>query len=311
MIHTENNWVSWNYDNGPLYARSTSPSEKFNLVYKQTNEEIGTMWEEAVKGAKSTLDFFPNLKPSIFFSGGVDSEVMLRAFLHIGAKPNVYVVRYENDINLYDVSYAVAIANSLGVDIKIIDFNLEKFYENDAEKVSEDAQCDRPRMLPQMMFADYVDGLPILCMADITWQRSDADYSKQGVWKAWELEGDCSFDRYNILKGRTAIYQWGRWSPGIFLAQTKWKWFNRLISDGYIGKLGNSSTKMDGFLEEFPDMIPRKKKVGFETCENIIKEFEDFLKSKYNGLPFRRQCEYTPDELWKLVTGKSFVAHSI
>lgn len=308
---TENNWSSWQYDNGPLHAISPSDQAHFKTVYKQGDYKIGTLWQEAVKGARTTLEAHPGLKPSLFFSGGVDSEVMLRAFIHIGAKPDVYIVRYENDINIYDVSYAVAICNSMGIDFKIIDINLKKFYENDAEKVSELAQCDRPRMLPQMSFADHVDGLPILCMADITWQRSDSDYTKKGIWKAWEIESDCACDRYNIATNRTAIYQWGRWSPGIFLAHTRWKWFHKLINDHYPGKLGNSSTKFEGFSEEFPDMIPRRKKVGFEKCEDIILDFENFLNIKYNGLPFRRQSEYTLDELWVLVTGKSYAANTV
>jgi len=312
MIYfSENNWVSWQYDNGPLHSRSPSNDAVFKVVYKQQELQIGTLWEEAVKGAKSTLEYNPGLKPSLFFSGGVDSEVMLRAFLHIGANPNVYVVRYEDDLNIYDVSYAVSIANSLGVDIKIIDMNIKQFYENEAEKVSELAQCDRPRALPQMKFADYVDGLPILAMADITWQRSNDNYSIKGDWRAWEIESDCAFDRYNIAVGRDAIYQWGRWSPGILLAHTRWKWFHKLINDGYPGKLGNSSTKFDGFSEEFPMMLPRRKKIGFEKCEDLIGEFQSFLETKYNGLPFRRQSEYTLDEMWTKITGKDYAANTV
>jgi len=310
MQFSENSWTSWQYNDGPLHGRSPSNDAKFCVVYKQQNIKIGSLLEESIKGAKSTLDTYPNLKPSIFFSGGVDSEVMLRAFLEIGSNPNVYVVRYENDINIYDVSYAVSIANSLNVDIKIIDMNLAQFYNNDAEKISELSQCDRPRMLPQLKFADYVDGLPILCMADITWQRSNNDYSTRGIWKSWEIESDCACDRYNIAVNRQALYQWGRWSPGILLAHTRWKWFHKLINDGYPGKLGNSSTKFNGFIEEFPMMIPRRKKVGFEQCENVITEFEDFLKVKYNGLPFRRQSELTLDEMWVALTGKDFAANN-
>lgn len=312
MIYfSENNWCSWQYNDGPLHSRSPADNAMFKTVYKPTDEPIGSLWDEAVKGAKSTIDLHPGLQPSLFFSGGVDSEVMLRAFLHIGAKPNVYVVRYENDINIYDVSYAVSIANSLGIDIKIIDMNLKSFYENEAEKVSELAQCDRPRGLPQMKFADFVDGLPILCMADVTWQRSDNDYNKKGDWKAWEIESDCAYDRYSTEVGRDAIYNWGRWSQGILIAHTRWKWFHRLINDYYPGKLGNSSTKFEGFSEEFPMMIKRRKKVGFEKCEDQIKEFEEFLKSKYNGLPYRRQSELTLDEMWIALTGKDYAANNV
>ena len=121
---TENDWASWQYDNGPLHARSPSDTAKFKTVYTPTNSPIGTLWEEAVKGAKSTLDIHSGLKTSILLRGGVDNEMMIRTFLYMGCNPNVYVVRYEDDINIYDVSNAVSIANRLGIDIKIIVINI-------------------------------------------------------------------------------------------------------------------------------------------------------------------------------------------
>ena len=58
-------------------------------------------------------------------------------------------------------------------------------------------------------------------------------------------------------------------------------------------------------------MIKRRKKVGFEKCEDQIKEFEEFLKSKYNGLPYRRQSELTLDEMWIALTGKDYAANNV
>lgn len=307
MLYTsENNWVTWRYDNGPTRSRSVSPSQTFQIVYTKTDASIGTLWEEHINAAKSIIDHYPNLKINLFFSGGVDSEMMVRAFLHIGVKPNVFVVRYEDDINIYDVSYAIAISNSLGIDIKIIDMNLKKFFETEAEKISEIAQCDRPRLLPQLKFADFVDGLAIVAMGDLAWQRLDDDYTKPGKWVAWDFEHDFACDRYNLETNRTAIYQWPKWTPGLFLAHTKTKWFTNLITDKFLGKIGNSSTKMQGFKEAVPDLIPRKKKIGFEDCENLISEFDDFLYKKYNGHPFRRFEEFTLDEIYNKITGHGF-----
>ena len=39
-------------------------------------------------------------------------------------------------------------------------------------------------------------------------------------------------------------------------------------------------------------------------------QIEDFLKVKYNGLPFRRQSELTLDEMWVALTGKDFAANN-
>jgi len=308
---SENSWNSWKYDNRALFSRSINSQEKLIPVYKKMDRNILSFKEEALLAAKSTKDHFPDQKLNLFFSGGLDSEIMLKSFLDIGEKPNVFIVRYEDDINLYDVSYAVSICSSLGVDFKIIDMNLKKFFETDAERVAEEAQCDRPRMLPSMTFADYVDGVSLLSMGDMYWARPHADYSIKAQWVAIELESDFAADRYNILHNRPSVHLWARWSPGMMMAHTKWKWFHRLINDEIKGKLGNSSSKMQGWREEFPNIMNREKVHGFEKIDPLIDEFEGFLYKKWDGLPYRRQYDMTLDELYIMVTGKNYAANSV
>lgn len=311
MYYSENNWSSWKYDNGPLFSRSTTANESLIPVYKQMSTPVRSLHQEALDAARSTKEHFPNQPLNLFLSGGLDSELMLKVFLEIGEKPNVYIIRYEDDINLYDVSYAVTIASSLNIDYKIIDFGLKKFYETDAESVAEDAQCDRPRMLPSMKFADYVDnGISLLSMGDMYWARPHADYSIKAQWKAIELESDFAADRYNILHNRPCVHLWARWTPGMMLAHTKWKWFHRLINDKIPGKLGNSSSKLQGWREEYPNVLPRNKVHGFENIDPLINEFEKFLDYKFGGLIYRRQYEMTLDELYIMTTGQDYAANN-
>ena len=302
---SENNWISWSYGK-ERFARSSSPDDKFIVHHNPSPKPIQTLMYEAERAARSVADHYPNRKIDLFLSGGVDSEIMVKAFVNAKLNPNVYVVRYENDINIKDVSYAVALANDIGIDIKIIDMNLKKFFENDAEIIADQAQMDRPRMLPHLKFGDYVDGLSIIAMGDALWQRTNDDYSKQGTWEAWEIETDYACDKYNIFHNRESIHLWYHWTPELLLAHTKWNWFKKLISDGYPGKLGNSSTKMDGLREEFPNIWNRKKSTGFEQIDHIITEFENFLSVKNNGLIYRQQIEYNIDDYFVRLTGKKF-----
>ena len=308
---SENNWSSWKYDDGPLFARSKTAEEKLVPVYKKLKRPVLPLSQEAVLAAKSTKEHFPDKKFNVFLSGGLDSELMLKSFLDIGEKPKVFIVRYENDINLYDVSLAVTICSMYKLNYKIIDMNLKKFFENDAEKVAEDAQCDRPRMLASMTFADHVDGLSFLSMGDMYWERPHDDYTQKAEWKAIELESDFAADRYNILHNRECVHLWARWTPGMMLAHTKWEWFHRLINDKIFGKLGNSSSKLQGWQEEFPNVIPREKLHGFEKVDPLINEFEKFLNNKFKGLPYRRQYEMSLDELYIMVTGQDYVANDV
>jgi hypothetical protein len=297
MWTSENNWYKWNYGNEPAFGNQPG-SLTFNTSYAcGFTGVIGNFKEELHKAAKSTLDHYPGLKPCVFFSGGLDSELILRSYLSIGAKPEVYIVRYEKDYNLYDVSYAVTICNILGVKYHIVDFDLEKFYRNDADCISEQSQIDRPRMLPHLKFTECADGLIIVGHSDVRWYRTDDDYSKQGTWLAQDFEHDIGCDKYNILHNRPAIYQWWKWSPGLVLSYTKLNWFQNLIADRYNGKLGVNSTKLLGFKEIYPDLLPRKKLTGFENINQLVEELEQHFIKKYNGLLYRQTVDRNLDQL--------------
>jgi hypothetical protein len=297
MYTSEDNWYQWQYDNDPLFGRQTGGKE-LKTIYTKMSRPLMSFKEELIEAAKSTLDHYSGLRPCVFFSGGVDSELILRSYLAIGSNPKVYIIRYENDINIYDVSYAVTVCSILNVQYDIVDFNLQKFYENDAMQIAEEAQIDRPGMLPHLKFTECADGLIIVGHSDVRWYRTDNDYTKKGTWLMQDFEHDLGCDKYNILHNRPAIFQWFKWSPGLVLGYTKLEWFINLVNDKYYGKLGINSTKILGFREMYPEMIERIKQTGFEKTYPLILEFEETLNTKFNGLPYRACIHRTLDQLY-------------
>lgn len=306
MIYTsENNWYSWSYGSGPKFSRQQS-TDKLHTHFDPYYGTVSSFSKELLNAASSTLEHYPNLRPSILFSGGVDSELVLRSYLAIGANPKVYIVRYENDYNIYDVSHAVTVCSILNVDYKIIDFNLKKFYENDAEHVSELAQICRPRALPQCKFIDLVDGLPILGSSDLTGIRTTDNYNKKGIWLIRCCEHDIGWSKYIRETNRQAIAEWFKWSPGLVISFTKLDWFKKVTNDEYYGKLGFNSTKIIGYREVYPDLISRSKQTGFEKIDGLIEDIELSLKKKYYGLPYRQSVDRTIDQLYQDITGTSY-----
>jgi hypothetical protein len=294
MIYTsENNWYSWSYGN-EKFDRQLG-GQVFKTQFLNCRRPVNHFGEELKIAARSILEVYNDLKPELFFSGGVDSELMVRAFLAIGYTPNVYIVRYENDINISDVSYAVTVCTSLNIDYKIIDFNLERFYNNDAEQISELAQIDRPRALPQCKFLNLVSGLPLLASSDITAYRKNDDYTVKGEWLIRCWEHDVGWSKYAREINRPAVPEWLKWTPELVYSFSKLKWFQKLTSDQYPRRLGTNSTKIIGYQEVHPDLILRKKLTGFEKIEYLINEFEQHLTKKYNGLPFRNSFDRTLD----------------
>jgi hypothetical protein len=300
MYTSENNWYSWSYGDSQ-FGRQTN-NDKFNTHFARYNGSVYSFKDELLKAARSTMDYC-TLKPVILFSGGADSEIMLRAFLDIGVIPEIIIARYENDYNIYDVSYAVTICSILSVPYKIIDLNLQKFYENEAERMTELAQIDRPRALPYCKLLELVDGFPIMGASDMSPMRTNDDYSQQGTWMMRCWEHDIGWSKFLRAIDKPGIAEWFKWTPGLVLSYMNTSWFNKLVNDEYYGKLGSNSTKLMGYREAYPDLIERKKQTGFEKIEATTSEFEAFLNKKYNGLPYRQFVDRTLDQLSIEITG--------
>lgn len=297
MIYTsENNWYKWWYGDA-LFGRQTGDL-KWNTSYKCNDvSRVGTFKEEMLTAARSTMDHYNGLKPCVFFSGGSESELVLRSYIDIGANPVVNIFRFEDHINEYDVSYAIVICDQLGIDYNIIDFNLKRFFENDAERVSEIAQIDRPRALPQLQFLDYTEGFSVLGIGDPRWSRSVKDNTP---WILLDQEHDTGWDKYILHRGMPAIAQWFKWTPELVLAYTETQWFKDLIlNNKWSGREGVTSTKLIGYREAYPNLLERTKKTGMEPIDSLINEFEEFLTKKYNGLPYRQVVPRMLDELRK------------
>jgi hypothetical protein len=296
MWTSENNWYKWSYGD-VLFGRQTGDL-KWNTSYKCDHvSQVGTFKEEMLIAARSTMDHYAGLKPCVYFSGGLDSELVLRSYIDIGADPIVNIFRFEDHINEYDVSYAIVICETLGVKYNVIDFNIAKFFENDAETISDIAQIDRPRGLPQLKFMDYTEGFAVLGIGDPRWTRSVKDNTP---WILLDQEHDTGWDKYIIYKDMPAIAQWFKWTPELVLAYTELEWFkNLVINNKWTGREGVTSTKIMGYKEAYPDLLQRDKKTGMEPIDSLIDEFEEFLKKKNNGLPYRQVVPRTLDELRK------------
>jgi hypothetical protein len=234
---------------------------------------------------------------------------------------HAYIFRYENDFNLYDVSHAVTVAELYNIPYKIIDFSLAKFFENEAEHISEVSQIGDPRGLPQLKFIDYIDDNSLVIGGDgnATWRRlkcssnykevtyqaqmvEDTDYTKKGFWVHVNDEIEIGWERYSKEKNREAIMCWLKFTPELYLAQITSDWSKKLRNDEYIGKLGINSTKILGWRQVYPDIITRTKKYGLEKVEPLVAEYREFLIKKYKGEISNRVVLKTIDDVFAEMT---------
>jgi hypothetical protein len=292
MISTgHNNWYQWGYDNSNWLGRRISSDQKFSSRYVFDKIKTFSFADALDYNLKTFIEDFPNEKYALLLSGGSESETVFRTFIKNKVNFIPYIFRYENDINIYDVSYAITLCESHDKKYRLIDLNLKRFYETDAEKISEFAQIDRPRLLPQLKFLDYIDEMPIGCHGEPSWHRLNHNYDEPGIWVNSEFEFEMGWDKYVKYINRKSIMLWFKYTPEIALAYNQTPWIKMLINDEFYGKLGPRSTKLQAYKEVYPEMLFRKKQTGFELVDDLTSEFEKFLYKKYNGFPYRGVVE--------------------
>jgi hypothetical protein len=310
-LFNEGNWYEWGYTKDEWasepYALRQYTDEKLYVKYGKL-PEFKPFKKAVLDNAISTIDHYPNEQFNLLVSGGMDSELVLRAYRSIGHHVHAHIFRYEKDWNIYDVSHAVLMCENTGTPYTIHDFSLTKFFESGQfEVISDLAQSDRPRALVQLAFPNIIgDGLVISASSDPRWFRPHDDYSQKAHWRVQDFEHDIAMDRYCDRVGIPAIMQWFKWTPALTTGWFSLHWFSDLVADRIPGKLGVVSTKIKGYQEVFPEMPFRFKKTGFESIDHLVEPAQAHLEKKHGGLFYRQQVERSADELSMEMTGHGY-----
>jgi hypothetical protein len=291
----KDNWLTWSYD-GVEKGTKLTPASKYELKITPTIlQPVKSYKEELLANTRLIRDSFT--EPfDLLFSGGVDSEVILRCNLELGIPINVFIFKYENNYNRLDVFNALRICNELNVKPTVIDFNLQRFFENDAHAIWKLGYFKSPGRLPHMKMFEYLDNIPILGDGEPWWI-----YDQQWLFEI--DENGHSLTRYSTTIGRTVLADWYEYSPEVLISHLKTPAMQQLISNG--------PTDIDQFKYQlhkslWPAIKIRPKLVGFETRD----KFGNPIKVPEFMMDFRRQFidpsnasyttyRFTADELIK------------
>jgi len=258
------NWFAWTYDNGEDYGPKLRPSSKYSIKIKNViKRPIKSYYEELVENAKAIRDTFTG-ELDLLFSGGVDSEIILRIHHDLKIPINVYIFKYENDYNWKELAYAFKICEELNITPKVIDFNLQKFFEQEAYDIWTKCYSNSTGWLPHMKMTEYCDGLPIMGSGEPYWRRTSRDMTNKRPWVFEFAEGPRHWSVYHKTIGRPAIPDWFEYSPELTVAHTRLPIVQNLINDLIPGKLSISSSKARIHQEWWPSIQTRQKMVGFE-----------------------------------------------
>jgi hypothetical protein len=225
----------------------------------------------------------------LFLSGGTDSEIVLRNFIHNGFKPQCAVIRFENNYNAGEIEEAKAIASELDVKLEILDFNVKDFFfSGEATEFGEQIQSTQLTYI--MVYKNILKlGQPAVMggEAGVTRQvNGDGSF----WYYAFRENEDASAMRFSLKYNLPLVNEWFSYTPELLLYYLESSGIKKLVSDKYNYKLTAASSKNVILETMYSDFRKKEKKHGFESLLAFNGQaYEDI------GINQVRRLEYSLD----------------
>ena len=265
MNFTLNNHLTYTI-NDRLYGYRENPYEKFTVnVGKIDNDLYKTSnWvEEQYRTARIIANEYGN-DFVLMFSGGTDSEIVLRAFKHIGVTPRVVFVKFNNDYNLADLIEAHKVTNDLGVNLEVIDFDVVDFYKSgEAFEFASEIQCRQIAYIT-VYYNIRKLGIPAIMGGEMLLQRKTTPDG--GRWYFCFRENqDGSAMRFSQHYGIPLVNEWFSYTPEMMGYYIDHPVIKALITERFNYKLSSFSTKNVVLKEYMPAILNKTKTHGYEN----------------------------------------------
>ena len=308
--YTENNHFKFGY-NGLEYNTRQNENDKFWAGYGTVSRNVGTFKEECFRVAKLIKDRVDalSLPVDVLYSGGSDSEVMLRSFIEQDIPVNVNVVEFADNLNLQDVGCAYKFCDANGIKPIIHKLDIEEFLESEAFEYADLSSCPTPQMLLFLWLYDQVEGVPVLGYNTNVVHRDFSKYWKWDLktmtvienkikeypkvpWYVKRNERHMSIFRYPMLKQKPAVPGFFIYTPEILLSFLHHPWTKHLAECGEWGEIDVELSKKKIYEEGFPDIVQERKQTGFENIMHLDLKCRTVLMQKYGHCNQVHSWEY-------------------
>lgn len=275
---TYKNYFKFGFNQIP-YSRRQAKSDVWFAEFGPAERPPGTFREECIETAKiirsqTTQDLW------LLFSGGIDSEVMLRAFVAADIPVHVAINRFAQDLNLHDISYAIAACEELSVPYRFFELDIVDFWKNKNVRYLTMSDCCWPRLTPTMWLMEQVPGYPVLGSGECFLKKVVPEGYIPGTspyepsdWLLYEREKISSWYRFLIAIKKPGCAGFFQYTPEIVLSYLRDPVVKALCSNEIIGKLSTRTSKHSIYNRHFP-IRERRKYTGFEKVAELDKLYQ-------------------------------------
>ncbi len=273
------------YDN-KWFVQRRSSAEKWTTSYGSCSRITEDFKQECLATAQLIRDSISGTLV-VFFSGGSDSEVVIRSFYESKIPIRAAICQFKNNLNIHDVSFAVVCCEQLGIPYDLIQLDIEQFMNDRLYWYAGLTQARSPELCSTMWLADQIDGVPIFGSGECylvkrvspNYIDGQSEYETT-PWDLYEKELIASWYRFFMNVDRIAVPGFFQYTPEIMLSFLKEDKIKELVNDKIKWKRSSVSSKMSIYQKHFP-LIDRKKYTGYEKLEDKVEQTRLILRDIY------------------------------
>lgn len=305
MNLTHNNHLNWSV-NGVPFGRRETHLDKFNFNLGHI-EGPAKSWAEELDIALTKLIDTHGSKLTLFYSGGSDSEVVLRRLVALGANVELLNIRFVDSSNSHETNFAEELSTAFGLPMRVISHDLrhslnEGAYVDYALKY----QCSQLAYLTVLMYA-YQASYPIIMGGEIylqKHQRSDGQLHSPSNWYYIyrEDEDGCTY-RYSKDTGQPIINEIMTYTPELLYSWLTHPIIKAVANNEYPGKITLLSVKRRVYQEQLQlELTARTKFHGYEMLAWTNRAFAKDMQAR---LPAASVAKWEYENLIKHLEGQS------
>lgn len=262
----------------------------YTCEQKSLFETIQRPVVEAVNAAKLIADKSTQ-KILIPLSGGIDSETTALSFLKAGIAFTPIILKFENNMNDYDIIYAIEFCKTHKLNYKIISIDLDWFFSKDYHlEYAEKYFCRSPQLALMIWLIENTDG-------HIIFSYNPLPIIKNGTKLricAPPMQYHC-FDHYFSKNSRPGIGLFHLYTYELMISFFKLKLYKEcLLSPRFLQTFSwdNYIVKSELYRDGGFDLTARPTKwTGFEKYRNYLNFFHHSEKDDFFDMHYRRPME--------------------
>jgi hypothetical protein len=265
---THRNYFKIGY-NGTWFNLRTKEDDVFCAEYGRCEREPADFRQECINAARLIGTRHP--RPTVMFSGGIDSEVVVRSFHAAHVPFDVAILRFKNDLNIHDISWAVVTCETLGVPYRLFDLDLEAFVlGGDADHYAHMTRVPTLEIATVMWLTDQLD-FAVGGMGDPYFTKgtgTPGEVKPDDLWALNEWEWLSGRYRYFLVAGKQGVPGFFNYTPELVYSFVT-EHDNLLVVTDQMPTLVNSRAVKHGIFARHFDLMPRPKYTGYERSDHL------------------------------------------